>query len=89
MTIFLHFPYVIINAAYIIHCRHKTILTFSLEFKVKKEGWGGGGTRHVKFTQTDYGDKEILKMSGKILSVSIGPGLPSTSSKFQLVIFDR
>lgn len=56
---------------------------------MKKEGWGGGGTRHVKFTQTDYGDKEILKMFGKILSVSIGPGLPSTSSKFQLVIFDR
>ncbi|XP_012539423.1 unconventional myosin-Ie [Monomorium pharaonis] len=50
-----------------------------LEFKVKKEGWGGGGTRHVKFIQTDYGDKEILKVSGKMLTVSIGPGLPSTS----------
>ncbi|KAL6257902.1 hypothetical protein P5V15_011501 [Pogonomyrmex californicus] len=60
---------------------HPLNIRFSndLEFKVKKEGWGGGGTRHVKFIQTDYGDKEILKMSGKVLSVSIGPGLPSTS----------
>lgn len=64
------------------------LFTFSLEFKVKKEGWGGGGTRHVKFTQTDYGDKEILKVSGKILNVNIGPGLPNTSSKFQSVILD-
>ncbi|XP_020282389.1 unconventional myosin-Ie-like [Pseudomyrmex gracilis] len=50
-----------------------------IEFKVKKEGWGGGGTRLVKFTQTDYGNKEILKPSGKILHVHIGPGLPSTT----------
>lgn len=49
---------------------------------MKKEGWSGGGTRHVKFTQTDYGDKEILKPSGKILNVSIGPGLPNTTSEF-------
>jgi len=48
---------------------------------VKKEGWAGGGTRHVRFTQTDYGDKEILKPSGKILNVSIGPGLPNTASE--------
>ena len=50
----------------------------SLEFKVKKEGWGSGGTRQVLFTQIDYGDKEILKANGKILNVRIGPGLPST-----------
>ncbi|XP_017877244.1 unconventional myosin-Ie-like isoform X2 [Ceratina calcarata] len=50
-----------------------------LEFKIKKEGWGSGGTRHVQFTQIDYGDKEILKSSGKILNVCIGPGLPSTT----------
>jgi len=65
------------------------LFSFSLEFKVKKEGWSGGGTRHVKFTQTDYGDKEILKLSGKMLSISIGPGLPNTSSKFQWMILDR
>ncbi|KZC09955.1 Unconventional myosin-Ie, partial [Dufourea novaeangliae] len=51
----------------------------NLEFKVKKEGWGGGGTRQVIFTQMDYGDKEILKPNGKILNVWIGPGLPSTT----------
>ncbi|OXU30861.1 hypothetical protein TSAR_001331, partial [Trichomalopsis sarcophagae] len=51
----------------------------SIEFKVKKEGWGGGGTRQVKFVQAGYGDKEVLNSSGKILTVSIGPGLPVTS----------
>lgn len=56
---------------------------------MKKEGWGGGGMRHVKFIQTIYGDKEIFNVSGKMLSVSIGPGLPSTSSKFLSVIFDK
>ncbi|XP_076639673.1 unconventional myosin-Ie isoform X1 [Colletes latitarsis] len=49
----------------------------NLEFKVKKEGWGGGGIRQVILAQIDYGDKEILKPSGKILNVWIGPGLPS------------
>ncbi|XP_076236580.1 unconventional myosin-Ie [Calliopsis andreniformis] len=49
----------------------------NLEFKVKKEGWGGGGIRQVIFTQIDYGDREILKPNGKILNVCIGPGLPS------------
>ncbi|XP_033341895.2 unconventional myosin-Ie [Megalopta genalis] len=51
----------------------------NLEFKVKKEGWGGGGTRQVIFTQVDYGNKEILKPSGKTLNVWIGPGLPNTT----------
>jgi len=62
------------------------LCSLSLEFKVKKEGWGGGGIRYVKFTQTDYGDREILKSSGKILNVIIGPGLPNTSSKFPFFI---
>lgn len=51
----------------------------SLEFKVKKEGWGGGGTRQVKFSQIGYGDEEGLKASGKVLNVTIGPGMPSSS----------
>ncbi|XP_043675686.1 unconventional myosin-Ie-like [Vespula pensylvanica] len=60
---------------------HALIIRFNnnIEYKVKKEGWGGGGTRQLKFTQIDYGEKEILKSSGKILNVSIGPGLPSTT----------
>lgn len=64
----------------------KKMWFYSIEFKVKKEGWGGGGTRQVKFAQAGFGDKEILTPSGKILTVSIGPGLPVTSSKFLQII---
>ncbi|KMR03302.1 unconventional myosin-ie-like protein [Lasius niger] len=72
----------VLGKKYLEDIGHPLNVKFSndLEFKVKKEGWGGGGTRHVRFTQTDYGDKEILKSFGKILSVSIGPGLPSTTT---------
>lgn len=64
------------------------MLTFSfvfasLEFSVKKEGWGGGGTRQLRFMR-GQGDQAVLKPSGKTLSVSIGPGLPKDSSKFSL-----
>ncbi|KAH0956465.1 hypothetical protein HN011_000851 [Eciton burchellii] len=71
----------VLNKKYLEDTGHGLIIKFSndLEFKVKKEGWGGGGIRYVKFTQTDYGDREILKSSGKILNVNIGPGLPNTS----------
>ncbi|KAL6430461.1 hypothetical protein ACFW04_007819 [Cataglyphis niger] len=71
----------VLSKKYLEDMGHPLNVKFSndLEFKVKKEGWSGGGTRHVKFTQTDYGDKEILKPSGKILNVSIGPGLPNTT----------
>lgn len=54
---------------------------------MKKEGWGGGGTRQVIFLQIDYGDKEILKPSGKVLNVWIGPGLPSTTSMLLRLCF--
>ncbi|XP_046402866.1 unconventional myosin-Ie-like [Ischnura elegans] len=56
------------------------IIKFSehLEFKVKKEGWGGGGIRIIKFVN-GIGDKATLKASGKVLTVSIGSGLPNTS----------
>ncbi|GAB1861960.1 Unconventional myosin-Ie-like isoform X2 [Camponotus japonicus] len=71
----------VLGKKYLEDIGHPLNVKFSndLEFKVKKEGWAGGGTRHVRFTQTDYGDKEILKPSGKILNVSIGPGLPNTA----------
>ncbi|XP_034176365.2 unconventional myosin-Ie isoform X3 [Osmia lignaria lignaria] len=70
-----------LNKRYLKETGHTLNIKFSnnLEFKVKKEGWGGGGTRQVKFTQIDYGDKEILKPNGKILNVWIGPGLPNTT----------
>ncbi|CAG5101043.1 Similar to Myo1e: Unconventional myosin-Ie (Rattus norvegicus), partial [Cotesia congregata] len=65
---------------------HALNIRFSnnLEFKVKKEGWGGGGTRQVKFSMTGYGDEETLKINGKILNVIIGPGMPSTSRPSRL-----
>jgi len=49
---------------------------------VKKEGWGGGGTRQVKFESAGISDMALLKPSGKVLTVTIGPGLPSNSSEF-------
>jgi myosin-1 len=52
---------------------------------VKKEGWGGGGTRQVKFISAGSSDKALLKPSGKILTVVIGPGLPSNSSEFSII----
>ncbi|XP_034936680.1 unconventional myosin-Ie-like [Chelonus insularis] len=71
----------VLNKKYLQHLGHPLNIKFSnsLEFKVKKEGWGGGGTRQVKFSLTGYGDKEFLRPQGKVLNVIIGPGMPSTS----------
>lgn len=55
----------------------------SLEFKVKKGGWGpfsSSGSRQIQF-QVGQGDEAVLKASGKVLQVFIGPGLPKNSSK--------
>ncbi|KAM9851924.1 myosin IEb [Aulostomus maculatus] len=52
-----------------------------LEFKVKKGGWGpfsSSGSRQIQF-RLGQGDEAVLKPSGKILQVSIGPGLPKNS----------
>ncbi|XP_076593535.1 myosin IEb isoform X1 [Chaetodon auriga] len=52
-----------------------------LEFKVKKGGWGpfsSSGSRQIQF-QVGQGDEATLKPSGKLLQVSIGPGLPKNS----------
>lgn len=51
-----------------------------MEFKVKKEGWGGGGSRVVTF-QSGPGDLAQLKTEGKTLTIAIGNGLPKSSSK--------
>uniref|UniRef100_A0A452UG15 Myosin IF n=1 Tax=Ursus maritimus TaxID=29073 RepID=A0A452UG15_URSMA len=55
-------------------------LTFSdtLQFRVKKEGWGGGGTRSVTFSRGS-GEVAVLKASGRSLTVSVGDGLPKSS----------
>ncbi|XP_010073300.1 PREDICTED: unconventional myosin-If-like, partial [Pterocles gutturalis] len=57
--------------------RTKLRLSFkdTLQFRVKKEGWGGGGTRNVTFVR-GQGDVAVLKAGGKTLTVSIGDGLP-------------
>ncbi|XP_074539900.1 myosin IEb [Halichoeres trimaculatus] len=52
-----------------------------LEFKVKKGGWGpfsSSGSRQIQF-QSGQGDDAVMKPSGKVLQVSIGPGLPKNS----------
>lgn len=56
---------------------------FSLQFVVKKEGFGGGGSRMIQFHQ-GQSDVAFIKASGRTLNVTIGPGLPSSTSKLQL-----
>ncbi|XP_067366559.1 myosin IEb isoform X2 [Channa argus] len=56
-------------------------VSLSLEFKVKKGGWGpfsSAGSRQIQF-QGGQGDEAVLKPSGKVLHVSIGQGLPKNS----------
>uniref|UniRef100_A0A4W4GAJ5 Myosin motor domain-containing protein n=1 Tax=Electrophorus electricus TaxID=8005 RepID=A0A4W4GAJ5_ELEEL len=62
--------------------KSKMQLAFSdrLEFRLKKEGWGGGGTRTLVF-QKGQGNVAQLKPAGKSLNVTIGDGLPKTSSE--------
>lgn len=47
---------------------------------MKKEGWGGGGTRSVTFSRGS-GEVAVLKASGRSLTVSVGDGLPKSSSE--------
>uniref|UniRef100_A0A8C7KNL0 Osteoclast-stimulating factor 1 n=1 Tax=Oncorhynchus kisutch TaxID=8019 RepID=A0A8C7KNL0_ONCKI len=64
--------------------KNKLSLSFNdrLEFRVKKEGWGGGGTRVVVF-QRGQGDLAEIKPAGKTLTINVGDGLPKTSSEYQ------
>lgn len=55
---------------------------YRVEFRVKKEGWGGGSTRVVVF-QKGQGDLAQLKPGGKTLAITIGDGLPKSSSKLR------
>uniref|UniRef100_A0A670JSP4 Myosin IE n=1 Tax=Podarcis muralis TaxID=64176 RepID=A0A670JSP4_PODMU len=53
-------------------------LRLDVEFKVKKDGWGpwgAAGSRQIQF-QICQGDLTLLRNNGKVLVVSIGPGLP-------------
>uniref|UniRef100_A0A3P8WP09 Myosin IF n=1 Tax=Cynoglossus semilaevis TaxID=244447 RepID=A0A3P8WP09_CYNSE len=61
--------------------KQKLMISFMdrLEFRVKKEGWGGGGCRVVVF-QRGQGDLAELKPGGKTLAITIGDGLPKSST---------
>jgi myosin-1 len=50
----------------------------NLEFTIKKEGWGGGGLRSIKFL-LGASAQQVLKASGKGLTVEIADGLPSNT----------
>uniref|UniRef100_A0A4W3JGG4 Myosin IF n=1 Tax=Callorhinchus milii TaxID=7868 RepID=A0A4W3JGG4_CALMI len=50
----------------------------SLHFKIKKEGWGGGGSRNLSFIR-GVGEVAVVKPAGKTLQISIGEGLPKSS----------
>ncbi|KAM8873575.1 unconventional myosin-If [Spinachia spinachia] len=60
--------------------KRKLSISFAdrLEFRVKKEGWGGGSSRVVVF-QRGQGDVAELKAGGKTLSITVGDGLPKSS----------
>ncbi|XP_034439211.1 unconventional myosin-If [Hippoglossus hippoglossus] len=60
--------------------KRKLTISFTdkLEFRVKKEGWGGGGSRMVIF-QRGQGDLTQLKPGGKTLTITVGDGLPKSS----------
>uniref|UniRef100_A0A8C3AVP6 Osteoclast-stimulating factor 1 n=1 Tax=Cyclopterus lumpus TaxID=8103 RepID=A0A8C3AVP6_CYCLU len=63
--------------------KRKLTISFTdrLEFRVKKEGWGGGGSRVVVF-QRGQGDLAQLKPGGKTLAITVGDGLPKSSTNF-------
>ncbi|KAG9463088.1 hypothetical protein GDO78_022464, partial [Eleutherodactylus coqui] len=60
--------------------RSKLALNFAdiLQLRVKKEGWGGGGTRTITFLR-GQGDIAQFKPGGKALTISVGDGLPKNS----------
>ena len=62
---------------------HRVFINISsLDFAVKKEGWGGGGSRMIKFTR-GQGDIPVFKVSGKTLTIAVGTGLPKDSSELE------
>lgn len=55
----------------------------SITYTLKKEGFGGGGTRALQFKQVQgVGDFPTIKPSGKSCIITIQPGLPSNTRKF-------
>ena len=52
---------------------------------MKKEGFfAPGGERMINFIRSGQAAHPILKGSGKVLTVTIGEGLPATTSKCEI-----
>lgn len=51
-----------------------------LEFTIKKDGWRGGGTRTIQFSN-GVSDLRLMKSTGKILNIEIAEGLPKDARK--------
>lgn len=67
---------------------YKLEICFRIEFSVKKEGWGGGGFRVIKFYRfLQFSDIVIFKFLGKIFNVFIGLGLFKDSRECYILIF--
>ena len=58
----------------------------SLEYKVKKKGWGGGGSRKVEFKE-GQSQEPILTTTSSTLTVTIAHGLPSSTSMYLFITF--
>ncbi|XP_053559039.1 unconventional myosin-If [Bombina bombina] len=60
--------------------KSKLALNFAdtIHVRVKKEGWGGGGTRGLQFMR-GQGEVAMMKPGGKTLMISIGDGLPKNT----------
>jgi hypothetical protein len=51
------------------------------EFQLKSSGWGGGGTRKVKFERGNK-DGVVYRPGRKLLTVLVGPGLDPNAREF-------
>ena len=52
-----------------------------VSFQVKKEGFGGGGKKTINFQKAGTAEFSSLKTAGGKLIVSIGEGLPNSTSE--------
>jgi hypothetical protein len=48
-------------------------------FKIKKEGWGGGGDRKLHFSKESTCKDTQLKVGAKICEIHVAPGLPNNT----------
>ncbi len=65
----------------------RSICSLSINYQIKKEGWGGGGTRTLKFIRDDTCKDVSLKINGKACAVMTPPGLANTTRKLSILKF--